>query len=542
MDKRFTTVGGLIRTYSILLVALPILISSLVFLLYQRNVLVAAKSDEIRSGLAAQAAAIDKWMQDRLAGAVFLASLPQVRQGDMAAARPIIDAFMVADQDCTGVVAVGADGRTILDTIAPVGLNLADRAYFAAGKEGRTFISDVLIGRASGKPIIIFSAPVTRPDGSFGGVVFLPVRMATVSNLLSRKSLGLEGGTFLVNDKGELLTEAPQGGVDSSVPSGAAMFSVVSGGLMDAYRAGLQPGGVYAGASGAGVVGGWVGLNVKPWILAGEMPEHEVVGGALSAFGVALAAAVVSILIFTPLLVRLANSIQKPIQQLVEFSESMKSGKYDTGCLADAPSGSPTEVTRLYDSFCTLGETIRETITTLETTSITDQLTGAYNRRFLMQEGERLSALAERGEQPLSVLMFDLDNFKRLNDTYGHQAGDAVLVAFAGLVGETVRGSDLFARVGGEEFCVVAPGADEEQATLLAERIRRGVERLSVVWEGSALPCSVSVGVAALCPAETVSPGRTSLECTLGLADKALYEAKRLGRNRVVAASRLERA
>lgn len=542
MGKRFTTVGGLIRTYSILLVTLPILISSLVFLLYQRNVLVTAKTDEIRSGLAAQAAAIDKWMQDRLGGAIFLAALPQVRQGDMATARPIIDAFMTADQDCTGVVVVGADGRTILDTIAPVGMQLGDRAYFTAGKEGRTFISDVLIGRASGKPIIIFSAPVTRPDGAFGGVVFLPVRMATVSSLLSRKSLGLQGGTFLVNERGELLTEAPQAGADSSVPPGAAMFSTISGGLMDAYRVGRQPDGWYAGASGSGVVGAWVGLDVKPWILAGEMPEHEVMSGALSAFGVALVAAVASILIFTPLLIRLASSIQKPIQQLVEFSESMKNGNYDTGCLNDAPSGSPVEVTRLYDSFCTLGETIRETITTLETTSITDQLTGAYNRRFLLQEGERLAALAERGAQPLSVLMFDLDGFKSFNDTYGHQAGDAVLVAFAGLVAETVRGSDLFARVGGEEFCVVAPGADEDRAALLAERIRRGVERLDVVWEGMSLTCSVSVGVAALCPVEAVSPGRTSLECTLGLADKALYEAKRLGRNRVVVASRLERA
>jgi len=285
------------------------------------------------------------------------------------------------------------------------------------------------------------------------------------------------------------------------------------------------------------VVGAWVRISSKPWILAGEQPESEVVSGALTAFGVSLAAAVLSILIFTPLLIRLSDSIQRPIEQLVEFSESMKDGQYDYTCKASPPIGSPTEVTRLFDSFCSLGETIHETITTLETSSVTDQLTGCHNRRYLMQEGERQAAIAERGGHPLGVLMLDLDYFKQLNDTFGHQAGDAALVEFAKHVGETVRASDIFARLGGEEFCVLAPDSDEAHSTILAERIRHRVENMTVEWEGRAIGCTVSIGVAQICTSGADALGRTSLECGLAQADRALYEAKRRGRNQVVAAS-----
>jgi diguanylate cyclase (GGDEF)-like protein len=258
-------------------------------------------------------------------------------------------------------------------------------------------------------------------------------------------------------------------------------------------------------------------------------------GGARTAVAVAMGAGLLTILLLTPLLIRLARSIERPIERLVDFSESMREGEYAASCLPKKMQGAPDEVSRLHDSFCTLGETLRETIGELESISVTDSLTGLRNRRYLMQEGERLVARHMRSGQPLAALMLDIDHFKKVNDTHGHQTGDALLRHVSGIMAETVRGSDVLARIGGEEFCILAPSADEAQAVLLAERIRERVQMCPLPLGRETLACTLSIGVARL--AEDVEFGSSPLEDALARADAALYEAKRTGRNRVAAAS-----
>jgi diguanylate cyclase (GGDEF)-like protein len=131
---------------------------------------------------------------------------------------------------------------------------------------------------------------------------------------------------------------------------------------------------------------------------------------------------------------------------------------------------------------------------------------------------------------PVSLLMLDLDHFKRINDTYGHLGGDDVLKAFSVVVRSCLRKEDLLARYGGEEFVVLLPGASQTQASSLAERIREGVAARSFDANGHLVRVTVSIGIAS-------EGGDTlpSLEAMLGRADEALYRAKNEGRNRVVA-------
>jgi diguanylate cyclase (GGDEF)-like protein len=173
---------------------------------------------------------------------------------------------------------------------------------------------------------------------------------------------------------------------------------------------------------------------------------------------------------------------------------------------------------------------LRRALDRIEEIAVRDELTGTYNRRVLMETLARERARAERLSAPFAVCLIDLDHFKAVNDRFGHAAGDAVLRHLAEIVPAELRGVDLFARMGGEEFVVVVPGTGAQGAAACAERIRAAVAASAFpgVPEGTAV--RASIGVAAYRAGETP-------EALLARADQALYQAKAQGRNRVVAIS-----
>lgn len=167
----------------------------------------------------------------------------------------------------------------------------------------------------------------------------------------------------------------------------------------------------------------------------------------------------------------------------------------------------------------------------LRNQSIRDPLTGLFNRRFLEEWLGPELRRAARGKRPLSVLLLDLDHFKRFNDSFGHEGGDMVLREVGALLRSQVRAGDVACRLGGEELAVLLPEARLEDAAKRAEQIRRQVEGLAVLLGGRALgQVTVSIGVSAF------PQHGDSQEALLRAADAALYEAKAGGRNRVVAA------
>jgi diguanylate cyclase (GGDEF)-like protein len=163
----------------------------------------------------------------------------------------------------------------------------------------------------------------------------------------------------------------------------------------------------------------------------------------------------------------------------------------------------------------------------LEHQSNTDVLTGLLNRRALQRSAAREIAHAHRHNSPLALVLLDLDHFKDINDRHGHEGGDAALALTARCLTKNLRAEDLVARIGGEEFVVLLPSADEFQAILTAERIRNGIENLCLDPLRKDAALSASFGVTRL------QPGDTTLEQLLSRADLALYQAKQSGRNRV---------
>jgi len=170
----------------------------------------------------------------------------------------------------------------------------------------------------------------------------------------------------------------------------------------------------------------------------------------------------------------------------------------------------------------------------LERDTITDPLMGIYNRRYLDRRLDEECARARRYQLPLFVLLLDIDHFKRVNDAYGHPAGDQVLVSLGRLIQQAVREADVIARYGGDEVLIIAPNNNLASAVALAERLRQAVETQALgMTSGPEQPqeirVTVSVGVAG------TSRDMTDSRQLLENADIALYRAKQDGRNRVIA-------
>lgn len=228
----------------------------------------------------------------------------------------------------------------------------------------------------------------------------------------------------------------------------------------------------------------------------------------------------------------LGRFVLTPLRVLLDTTRRVQAGDY----------GARTNLPRGREELSQLGSALDEMAARLEAKdaelqrvlaelreqAMTDPLTGLYNRRYFSDALSRELAKASRTGSPVSVILMDLDLFKKVNDTWGHAAGDAVLKAIGALIRKGVRGSDIAARHGGEEFAMLMPQTSGAVVVQRAEALRREIESMEVPYEGENLRVSASFGVAEG-GAHTVSPADL-----MKAVDEALYAAKAAGRNQVV--------
>jgi two-component system, cell cycle response regulator len=160
--------------------------------------------------------------------------------------------------------------------------------------------------------------------------------------------------------------------------------------------------------------------------------------------------------------------------------------------------------------------------------ALRDGLTKAFNKKYFTDRLESEFTFSARHGTPLALVLFDIDHFKKVNDTHGHQAGDHVLSEISSLLSSTLRAEDVFARYGGEEFGVICRGSDVAQAQVVGERLRKAVESHRFDYNGTHIPVTISVGVAVL-----PNPAVKDANDIVLYADQALYKSKNAGRNRV---------
>ncbi len=267
-------------------------------------------------------------------------------------------------------------------------------------------------------------------------------------------------------------------------------------------------------------------------------------------------AAVLVVIVFLPVVVLAARKISHPLEVMAEVADEIARGNY--GITLDLSAN--REINTLAVSFNRMSmklkeqrevllkqiamleaqkqeiaaqnEELAEANARLELIAITDQLTGAYNRRYIMREIEQELAISIRHGLPLSIIMIDIDHFKNVNDTHGHQVGDEVLKEIVQVLSASIRTSDLLGRYGGEEFIVIAPLTGLQETLILAERLRETASKWPFETTYGFLKLTISLGVATYDGKSEAYPG-TLLDQLLAQADTEMYKAKALGRNRV---------
>ncbi len=269
-------------------------------------------------------------------------------------------------------------------------------------------------------------------------------------------------------------------------------------------------------------------VNTRFWIARSDTAQIEtlsrynriMVGLALLTLAMMLVAGLIAV-----------NRFSQPIRKLINLTRDMASGQLPT----IKRGGGESEIDQLLNQFIDLVDALRagrEEVDTahrkLKVSAITDDLTGLYNRRYLSEIYPKMLAQAEREGLILSAVSLDIDYFKRINDTFGHAAGDACLVEFATLLKRNSRTSDFIFRMGGEEFLILILGRKAENASTLAEKILVSTEVAEVQYGGHSIRFTISCGVSCVRSSTSHQP---TLSYLVSLADRALYAAKSDGRN-----------
>ena len=222
--------------------------------------------------------------------------------------------------------------------------------------------------------------------------------------------------------------------------------------------------------------------------------------------------------------IKLSRSFTRPLQDLARGAAEVSKGNYGV----QLPLNRRDELGEVAQAFNTMAANLKENFAKVSDMANRDGLTGLYNARFFHEALARELERVKRTSRPFSIILFDGDKFKRVNDRYGHPAGDQVLQHISRVGRSVLRGYDVLARYGGEEFIAMLPDATGSQALLLAERMRKMIEaRPFMTEEAETIRITISVGVAqARAPYDKKE--------LISQADQALYRAKETGRNKVV--------
>ena len=422
-----------------------------------------------------------------------------------------------------------ANGELFCNAATFQRVNSGDRLYFRLAKEtGKFSVGEYQIGRVTGKAGINFGFPVKDSDNKVFGVAFAGLDLESLGRMAQATPLPAEGILSVIDVKGTILARKP------------AMAEAIGGKLWNAKV--IEA--VLTSMEGELEAKGTDGVD---WLLAhevvaqnpdGAFPLRVLVtvplGRVFADANNALVRDLLGIIIATLFLLVGAWYgaewfMLRNVRALLRAASQMRAGdlKARTGIRYGGE-----ELSQLARAFDGMAGALEEREQKLHEQAISDPLTGLYNRRYLSEFLQRELVRARRSATPVAVVLLDLDRFKRVNDSFGHEAGDQVLTAVGALLKSKVRGSDIACRYGGEEFAVIMPQAGVDAANRRGEDIRSAIAALNLSHAGKSLGrLTASFGIG-LFPDHA-----EDIDSLLRVADVALYAAKGAGRNRVIIGS-----
>jgi diguanylate cyclase (GGDEF)-like protein len=522
---RLDTMRGKFVTFAVLATLFTTLVMTLMLYGRNRRSLSDRIGQELRGASSDAAREMGVWLDQRLYDLRLRAS-PYVVSDNLARAtgrnaaqsltrlRDYLNTIRQNLSAHEGLAIVGRDGQVLTSSGSRTGFRLS------AEQINNLRTRDALAGEpfwdaGLGKAVMVLVVPIRQDDGAFLGALGAKINLDGVRDMLEQLAVDGSRNLYLITEPGRVVVSSAGNSADlmkTSVPPVTARELVEREGQPVVQ---LRP-------AGREVVAVLRRIPQLRWAAVAEAPRAEALreAGVLRSRTVLLLSGLVLGVGLLAFMVGLF--ITRPLERLTEAAARVAAGDLSV----ELPAGGSGEVGYLTRAFNTVLTRLREKEShgELEKLSLTDSLTGLYNRRHLMGTLASEVQRSRRLRRAFSVLLADVDRFKQYNDTHGHLAGDGALVKIAEVFRKTTRQVDCVARYGGEEFVVMLLEANLATATLVAERIRARVAEQDL-GEGH---LTLSVGVA-----EYPDGGDTPEEL-IATADAAMYRAKSAGRNQVV--------
>ncbi|OCT14805.1 hypothetical protein A8709_11590 [Paenibacillus pectinilyticus] len=481
-------------------------------------------SVQLKQVIALQSLYIERWNQEKLDAIKRFTLSDNAKFHHIGDLKREFQDYAQVNSEFASIMFVEPDGYIRSDTDPKKQMYVGDRQYYIRGKDKKSFISGVIVTKESGIPIITFSAPVLGDHNDFKGVVVGIVTLEMLNKLISRLSFGDSGEVYVLDGQGNIVTASNHSGVNGitqQVTSEIYHRAITNSTVRTAYT----------GFRGERVYGEYQWSQEKAWLVVGEITQKEVFH-KLNALGITIIIiSLIALLLSIVAAIMIASKIERPIRYLLRATKVIQKGNYDYQINADKIRTAPAELKQLVTTFNLMSDRLKSNISLLEYSAWMDQLTEMHNRRYMMLKGNAQLQHCIASGHTCSVMMMDIDYFKKINDTYGHLVGDGVLHHVAGIL-KRYEGPDVIAaRYGGEEFIVLLLRQDAQETAALAAELRELLMAEPYRNEQITVKITASMGIAEY--AHTLEYGTMVLEDMVSRADHALYRAKSGGRNRV---------
>ncbi|MBM7868154.1 response regulator [Heliobacterium gestii] len=359
---RLRTLKAQLNWWGILLIIVPTVVLTVNFLVSEIEHIQREKFEQLEQAITIQRNAIDEWFDNCRDDVRTLAEIKAVRNGDNREMDDLFRSFLDQHKHFTNLTFVNREGINEVDTAGRVGqINLSDRDYYQQGVNGKDYVTDVIIGRNTGRPLVMISSPVYGFNGQFRGIIFTSVNLATIEAVMSRYRPGETGETYLVNANGLMITQSrfasdlvKRGVIDGTAP---LQVKVDSPAFQQALKG--KPGtAVYPNYQGKKVLGAFQQMRQQNWVIIGEVSETEAMAPYYRQMATMMGVSLILLVLSVPLTVAVSNRIRKPIDNLIEGSRHMQRKDYSYRIdLPDSPNV-PVELTELSQTFNRMAETI----------------------------------------------------------------------------------------------------------------------------------------------------------------------------------------
>jgi diguanylate cyclase (GGDEF)-like protein/PAS domain S-box-containing protein len=568
---------------------------------------------------------IEGWFTEQAAGIRGISRLPSLRNLEEERVLSDFKVFKQTRPDFSSAGYVNKEGRMLFATEDLRGMYLGDREYFKQAIQGNDYISDIMVGRASGKAVVVFASPVYGYDGTIQGVAFGAVNLDRITALVENYWFGHTGETYLINSQGFIINETRFGNElrkEGGITGTTRMRLKIDTALVQKAFAEGQGNAAYLDYRGQKVLGAFYLIPQLRWAVAAEMNQDEVYAPFYRQLRIMAAVVAGLLTIILPLVLLYVKRITQPIRILTNTSREIVKGNYEYAINEQVFSQAPNELKLLWDAFNQMSMTVKVNLDLLQSTndtlghaeaqfrslvenslvgvyiirnnrfcyvnprmselfgyssqellhkpwveliypddqamvaedirqriagevpnasyelralhkdgtvldlaiysslcifegestvmgvalditerkraeeelkyiSLHDKLTDLYNRVYFEEEMRRLSG----GRfSPVGIITVDVDGLKIINDTMGHQVGDRLITTVAGILRESVRSSDVVARIGGDEFAILLPKTDTHTIRNVLARVAENQEKYRA--EQPYLPIYMSVGYA----------------------------------------------